>query len=204
MLNQRQHRLWAAVEMLAALLAMSTVARAESVELRAGGIQLRIDTTGGLPAELMSCAGPCDGGGNPRQLIVGGAHGKMTWFSSETADAEATSRVQYVAEIHDGAQAVVAILKSVDSVGGVSLVQRYELSRTTHVLRMQLRAPPGVGLAMASGSAFIPEQLPGLLDIHPGALPGAKANFCLQIITGPFGCWNHAISPGENRNHTGA
>lgn len=71
------------------------------------------------------------------------------------------ARIPYAAEVNETAEAVTAELTSADSIGGRVLVQRYVLSRADHSLRMQVQAPPGVGLNLATGPGFVPGQLPG-------------------------------------------
>lgn len=134
---------------------------AADVELRAGGEIVRIATVGGLPVQWMTCGGNCDEPDTRRRTIVGGDNGAMRWFADEQSDAEAMTRVVYEAQVTRNAQAVTAVLTARDSSGGKPLVQRYELSLATHILRASLRAPPGVGVRMSSGAGFVPDQMPG-------------------------------------------
>ena len=141
---------------------------AADVELRAAGEVVRIATEGGLPVHWVSCAGACDDAGAARHAIVGNGDGAMRWVADEGLDAEAMTRVVYAAHVSQTPDAVTAVLTSLDSVGGRPLVQRYELSRASHSLRIHLMTLPGVDLRMSTGPGFIPEQMPGFGAVFSG------------------------------------
>lgn len=151
----------ASAAVFAMVLLVSDGSSAADIELRAGGQVVRIATEGGLPVQWLTCAAACDDAGNARQVLVGERDGALRWIADEAISAEAMARVVYAAEVTHTSDSVTAVLTSLDPIGGQPLVQHYELSRSTHVLRVRLRAPPGVGLRMSTGPGFIPEQMPG-------------------------------------------
>ena len=75
--------------------------------------------------------------------------------------ADALSRVGYRVEVTETPETFTAVLTEVAPPGATPRVLRYQLSRGSYQLRMQLAAPQGAGLVMASGAAFVPAPLPG-------------------------------------------
>jgi YidC/Oxa1 family membrane protein insertase len=139
-------------------LMISCASAAADIELRSPGQSIRIDLVGGLPVQWLACAGVCDEAKTMRRTIVGGTHGALRWIAGEQSAAEAMRRIVYSAQVTRTAETVTAMLTPV---GGPGFMQRYELSLTTHVLRMELQAPPGVGLMMSTGAGFVPYPMPG-------------------------------------------
>jgi len=128
------------------------------VVLQTGRTRVEIDTVGALPVTWMACAGDCANAGARWQAVAGPGAGTVTW-SGPAADAMVA--IEYAAVVTDTSDALVAVLTARQSVQGRLLVQRYELSRHTHALRMELQAPPGVAVELRSGAAFVPAPLPG-------------------------------------------
>jgi len=132
---------------------------AAGVRLATDQAVLDIDTRGGLPTNWESCADACASGRGVRQRLVGGEGGTVQWTG---ADAAALAEVNYAAVVTEAPASIVAVLTAPDPArAGQLLVQRYELSRATHALRLQLQARPGTGLRVATGAAFVPAPLPG-------------------------------------------
>lgn len=147
---------WPAVALAAAILA-GGVASAQEVELRAPRQVMRISTSTGLPVQWTTCDRPCDEPGAVWQSLVGTGGGTVRWVADDAAQAARIESVAYEAEIIESAEAIVAVLTA----AGGGMVQRYELARTSHEARVQLQAPPGGGVRMATGQGFVPPQLPG-------------------------------------------
>lgn len=135
------------------------VAAGAEVELSAGTQRLRIALEGGLPVHWESCAAECAAAGE-RVTLVGEGGGTLRWApvdASAAGAADDAARTTYVATVGESAESVTAVLTAPAT--GRTLV--YELPRAGHALRVRLAAPPGVGLAMATGAGFVPAPLPG-------------------------------------------
>jgi YidC/Oxa1 family membrane protein insertase len=143
-----------------ALLA-SRASPAADVELRTSGQVMRVATVGGLPVQWLTCASVCSDAASERRAVVGNTDGAMEWVADEPSVADAMARVVYAVQVTRTADTVTALLIAEDSPGGRRWVQRYELSQTTHSLRLVLQAPPGVRLRMSTGAGFVPDQMPG-------------------------------------------
>jgi len=152
-------------------------ATAADVALRSASVEVTVSEEGGLPLRWISCAGACAEPGVVRQQLVGPGDGALRWSAAQSAQAAAMTARRYVATLQETPEALIAELVPAVDGDGPRLVQRYELSRRTHVLRMRLSMPPGVGLEMASGAALIPGQLPGFgaafSDVDAVSLDGA-------------------------------
>lgn len=133
----------------------------EEVLLQSASVEVAISTRGGLPVRWLSCAGSCNDPDVPRQVLVAPDDGAIRWQADDAATADAMASTLYTATVHETPEALVAELRPVEEAGAPSRVQRYELSRHSHVLRMILQLPPGTGLQLTSGARFVPPQLPG-------------------------------------------
>jgi YidC/Oxa1 family membrane protein insertase len=147
---------WPAVALAAAILG-GGVASAQEVELRASRQVMRISTSTGLPVQWITCDRPCDEPGAARQSLVGPGSGAVRWVAGDAAQATGIESMAYEAAVSESPEAVVAVLAT----AGGGRVQRYELSRTSHAVQVQLQAPPGGAVRMATGQDFVPPQLPG-------------------------------------------
>lgn len=145
----------------AALLALLASAAHAELTLRGRNVVLEIAAQGGLPARWEACAAACDAPGAARRVVVGPGAGFLAWRAADAGLEAALAGLTYTAEIIEAPGATVAVLTATTPVQGRVLSQRYELSRTTHQLRVRLQAPPGVRLALSAGAAFVPEPLPG-------------------------------------------
>jgi YidC/Oxa1 family membrane protein insertase len=157
MLGTRRSRATAAA--LLALVAAQGLAG--EVELRAANQALRISTDGGLPTRWIACDAPCARETAARRVLIGAGEGTAQWVSGDAAVSATLARIAYRAETSENADSVVAVLTAVAPLDGRTLVQRYEISRSTGEVRLRLEAPPGAGLRLATGAGFIPEPLPG-------------------------------------------
>lgn len=141
------------------LLVLLAAAAHADVELRTSHQELRIATQGGLPAAWRICDRACSEPDTRQHRLVGPDEGSLRW--SGGALAERLSQVIYRAEISETPQTITVVLTALAPLDGRLLVQRYELSRLTRVLRMVLQTPEGVVLRMSSGRDLIPPPLPG-------------------------------------------
>ncbi len=148
---------------LAGLMLLASGAALANVTLHTSQTVVDIATVGGLPLRWESCASSCDVAGEARQALVGAGAGSLTWRGQDAAGMAARA---YAAEITETPDAVVAVLTAVDASPNQRLVQRYELSRRTHTLRLQLQAPAGVSLHLAGAAAFVPAPLPGFGAVY--------------------------------------
>lgn len=151
---------------------------AAGVGLHTRSVELVIGEEGGLPLSWLACAGACADPAVPRQQLAGPGAGSLRWAAGDPALAEAMATRRYLARVQETPDSIIAELLAEGDEVLPALVQRYELSRSTHVLRMQLSLPPGVELAMESGAALIPEQLPGF---------GAAFSDVYTVRVGPAG-----------------
>jgi YidC/Oxa1 family membrane protein insertase len=142
-------------------LALASVPAAGAVELRGAGQVVTIATEGGLPAGWTLCKGDCTEAPGVRLALVGPGAGAMHWTAGDAATEGRLAGVRYRAEVSRTAEAVTAVLTSLDPVDGRLLVQRYELSQRTRTLRAQFDAPAGAGVRMTTGPGFVPAPLPG-------------------------------------------
>lgn len=140
------------------LLLLAGAAHAD-VELRTAHQELRIATQGGLPAAWRICDLSCSESGARQHRLAGPGEGSLRWSGGELA--ERLSQVVYHAEVSETPQTITVVLTALASLDGRLLVQRYELSRPTRMLRLVLQAPEGVVLRMSSGPDLIPAPLPG-------------------------------------------
>jgi YidC/Oxa1 family membrane protein insertase len=143
------------------LLLVGGIADAGEIELGVDRQLLRIESRGGLPVHWVTCDRPCDDPDAVRQTLVAPGSGSLRWATADAAQARSFANREYKAEVSATPDAVVAVLTALAPPGETPVVQRYELSRAMHSLRLQLQAPSGVGLRMATGADFVPPPLPG-------------------------------------------
>lgn len=159
---------------LALLLALAAAdAAAETIVLEGERQRIEIDLQGGLPQAWTSCAAACSASATParqRLLRVGPGGGTLRFVvPGDAAATEAINRIEYVAEVRQGAGRVMAVLTEKATTGAVPLVQRYELDREARTLVMTLQLPPGAALRLAGASDLVPEELPGFGGIYSNA-----------------------------------
>ncbi|MCK6372196.1 MAG: hypothetical protein L6Q83_12905, partial [Gammaproteobacteria bacterium] len=150
--------------LLALLLAAACgagTAPAEEVELRSGRQELRIALRGGLPVAWTSCETRCAEAGPRRRVLVATGEGTFDWVAGSADEAVRLAALEYRAEFAETPELVRAELTALEPLDGRVLVQRYELSKTTHEIQLRLEALPGAGIRLATGPGFIPPQLPG-------------------------------------------
>lgn len=163
---------------LVLLLALASAgAAAESIVLEGGRQRIAIDLRGGLPRDWMSCASACPAvipalasPAHNRLLRPGPGGGALRFVvPGDAAATAALNRLEYEAEVRQGADRVTAVLTAKATAEGPPIVQRYEMDRRARTLTMTLQLPPGVGLRLSAGSDLVPEELPGFGGIYSNA-----------------------------------
>lgn len=139
----------------------ATAAVAGDVELRSRSVEITISGQGGLPLRWLACAGPCADPATRRQELVTPGDGALRWAADDPAQAAAMAGRRYEATLRETADAIIVELVSAAAGEQPRLAQRYELSRNTQLLHLNLSALPGVRLEMASGAALVPPRMPG-------------------------------------------
>jgi YidC/Oxa1 family membrane protein insertase len=153
------------------LAVLAQQAAAGTVDVRAGSQQLSISTVTGLPVAWTACEDSCERTGVRRVALIESRSGAVAWRGAALPAAE------YAATVTESPEGITAVFTA-QAPGGARLVQRYEISRRTHALQLQLTVPAGASLHLKTGTAFVPEALPGF----GGAFSGVDA-----IRVGPGG-----------------
>lgn len=144
----------------AVCLALGAPAWSGDIAVRAGAQILDLSTESGLPVAWTVCEESCDRAQARRVTLIGPGSGSMVWVGARSG-AAAEPRAIYSAQVTEWAHMVTVELTAQLSGEGFPLVQRYELDRRGHGLRLHITVPPRVSLQMETARAFWPEPLPG-------------------------------------------
>ncbi|HHQ14563.1 MAG TPA: hypothetical protein ENK16_06005, partial [Chromatiales bacterium] len=134
-----------------------------TVRFTAPTAHVDIALTGGLPVGWVYCRPACEApDASVQSLIDAGGTGRLAWTGQNTALVQAMSNAVYVVaktgpdiELH-----------STTNIAGRERIHRVHWDADRQVLRLTLDLPRGVGLAVSTGPAFVPESLPGFGAVY--------------------------------------